>query len=555
MIMRERKALRVKLGRPGSRLAKALALLVSLPATDAAAQSQPAFPERTCFQIEAAPLTSGSALLDFGRIVELAHASRTDPSPVHVIRRSRGVFESNCTGSGRRPLDVELGGVDLRLLPVTMGTWLNTGYAEDRDNGLVWAGRGLSTSIAFGAIARWGPVTAGFIPEIAWQQNRDFELVPRSLPGYSSWLHPFYSNIDLPQRFGATSFATLDPWGQSFLRIDAMGLAAGFSHESLRIGPSIRNPILLGGSAPGFHHFFVGTARPLDLFVAQLELEAFIGRAEESDYFDERSANDRSDIAAFSFSVRPRGFNGLELGAARSLMYRPDSDAWWFGDLGAVDEFFHPDEENPRGNYISSVFARWVFKENSAEIHGEWTRNEPFAGLGDLIQEPDHAQGYTFGFQKWTAVGDGGGLRALAEWTALQERGEPRPGRQLVVYYTSSRQVQGQTHEGQMLGAGIGPGADAQFIALDYTRGRGYAGVFVERVRRNDVSRIAEWERRYFPFDHDAAVTGGLRGLFFAGPVSIGGSLSYSRRFSRDFLLDDSNLQLVTEVVWWPTGD
>lgn len=535
-------------GRAALRLALALSVAGAATATSAAGQEAGAAP--SCATTWLAHVTAGSAVRDLERVAELSHPAPRGQRSTHLIRQSRS--HASCPGTDALRWAMPVHDLTLRALPVTVGTWLNTGYAEDRNNGLVWAGRGWSSSLAGGVFARWGAVSAAFVPEVAWQENREFDVVPRSLPGFSPWIHAHYTAIDLPQRFGDDSFTTLDLVGQSFLRVDVRGFAAGYSHESLVIGPSIRNPILIGGSGPGFHHLFAGTARPLDLGPVRAEAQAFLGHLSESDYFDERPSNNRSSISGLSFSLRPDFFPGLEIGAAKLVTGRSDPSGGWFVNVDALGAVFTAGDPDARWHSMSSLFARFVFPEERAEIYGEWARSGPAAGIADLIQEPDHGQGYTFGFQKVTPIADGG-LRVQAEWTALQELGEPREGRPLVVYYTHRNQIQGHTQRGQMLGAGIGPGSDAQFVAADWLADRGYGGIFVERVRRNDASTTAHAERVWFPFDHDAALTGGVRGLVLLGPISIAGSLSYSRRYSRDFLGDDSNVQLVTELVWWPT--
>ncbi|HEX6588870.1 MAG TPA: hypothetical protein VF039_07605 [Longimicrobiales bacterium] len=531
-------------------LTRANACLVAVAALTAAlpsgiAAQAAALPDPACSQVRAAPLTSGSLVLDLARLDRLGDLSRAQPA--HVTRRSRDMLERDCAAGA--PLEIAASGVTLRVLPAAVGTWLNTGYAEDRNNGIVWAGRGLSASLAFGAVASWGALSAGFIPEAAWQQNREFELVPRTAPGFSPYVHAHYYEIDLPQRFGPESYGTFDPWGQSFVRVDAHGLAAGWSHEAFRVGPALRNPLLMSGSAGGFHHYFLGTSRPLDLWIATLDIELIAGHTDESEYFDERPGNDRTEFAMWALALDPRWVDGLSLGVASAFQYRPDAGR----RSDYLRGFFIPRQENLDGNQLLSLYARWIFPQSGAEIWAEWGRDDRFAGVyDDLLPESDHSQAYTVGFQKVTAIDDDADVRVQAELTALQEKGELRSGRPFAIWYTHSTIRQGYTHEGQILGAGIGPGADAQFIAVDYLRDTWFAGAFVERVRRNDGSAAALEDRKWYPYEHDVALTGGVRGLAHVGPFSLGGTLSLSRRLDRDFLADATNLQLVTEVTWWP---
>jgi len=468
-----------------------------------------------------------------------------------VRRASDPGAPGDCPEHAAAPL-FESGPVAIELVPLRVGTWVNGGYPDDRNNGFVWAGRGVSTAITGGVAAHVGPVSAGFIPGLAWQQNSDFEIVPRSSPGFPVYRNPFYSGIDYPQRMGEESFVEADWAGQSFLRVDAWGLAAGISHENLLVGPAIRNPIVLSATAPGFTHLFASTSRPLDLWIAELDLELVLGRVEESEHFDSVSTNDVSHLAIWSFSVSPRGLDGLEVGVARSYMFRPDDQDALF-DFGGLEGFFSlGSDSNLPGNELAALFGRWVFPEVGAEVYAEWARNDRFSGVtDDFIPEPDHSQAYLFGIQKVTEVGPGA-IRVEAELNHLQEKQETRHGRSPPVYYTHERVRQGYTNRGQILGAGIGPGADAQFIGVDWMDWWGYAGVFVERVRRNDASNAAIAARLDWPYEHDTELTGGVRGLFLWNGLSAAGSLGYSHRWDRDFLEDASSLRLTLEVSAWP---
>jgi len=158
------------------------------------------------------------------------------------------------------------------------------------------------------------------------------------------------------------------------------------------------------------------------------------------------------------------------------------------------------------------------------------------------------------GMQKVTTVSANASLRVAFEVVALQERAEERPNsRSLPVYYTHSEITQGYTHRGQLLGAWVGPGADAQFLAVDALLPNTMTGFFVERVRRADVSAAAYEARRFSPYDHDTEVTFGVRSLLF--PIdgfSLALGLARSFRYNRDFLHDDVNWSFEIETTWTP---
>lgn len=481
------------------------------------------------------------------RVYRLLEVTGAVPDRALGLRRPSDETALECAQAAEDPFVA--GPLALGLVPARSGVWYNSAYADDRDNGFVWGGRGVSALLSAGVTLEAGILRAAFIPAVAWQQNASFDLRSNPRPGFPDYTNPYYTGIDLPQRMGTESFGSVDVAGQSYVRADAFGLTAGIAHENFVVGPAARNPIVVSSSASGFMHGFLGTTRPFDIWIARLEGQIVVGRLEESDHFDDIAENDRSGLALWTLSARPRGLPGLQVGVARAYMSRPaNPDAPL--DLDGLSRVLAlGSESNLPGNELGSLFARWVMPAADAEIYVEWARDDRFAGAGeDFIPEPDHSQGWTVGFQKLTRT-EHGALRLEAEFNHLQEKQEFRPGRDLPVFYVHHEVRQGWTHRGQLLGAGIGPGADAQFLALDWMHEWGYAGLFLERVRRNDGSRAAIDARRDWPYEHDTEIMLGLRGFTtWRERVVVSGSFAYGRRWYRDFIDSPNAVRLGLEV-------
>lgn len=443
------------------------------------------------------------------------------------------------------------GGFQLRPTPASIRTTYNSGYPSGSNDRLLWAGRGASALVGAGVRARWGPVSVAVAPEVAFQQNADFEVREHSRSGYSPYADAFHSGIDLPQRFGPDSFVAASP-GQSYARVDLAGFGAGVSTENLWWGPGARYPLLMSSNAPGFPHLFAGTSRPVDIWIGTVEAEMTWGELRESAWFDENAGNDHTAFAGLAAAFSPRGLNGLSVGIVRAYQYR--SEDRWPRDAQPVLEVFGGSEVNRPGNELFSIFGRWVFPESGAEVYGEWGRDDRWYDFAELVQEPDHSQAYMLGFQKVTSLREATALRVHFEMIALQEMGELRSGsRPLPQWYTHSQVRQGYTHRGQILGSAVGPGGDAQFLGVDAIEGWGMAGLFVERIRRNDATAAALEGRRYWPREHDTELIFGLRGLYLAtSSLSVGGRVSRAHRYNREFLDDDRNIALVLEARWLP---
>lgn len=526
-------------------------------------------PARPCPDTVAVrPADIGDAVSDFARIAELAQRA---PLRSHLFRRlsSQPVVEL-CRSGGMlpwatRPSPVALAadGLQVELLPVHGLFYVNQNYASDRNNGALWTGRGPSAQVGTGVALRWGPVSAAFAPRIAYQRNGDFATLPTGIQGFSPYVHRWHGRrIDWPQRFGPEPFWTADP-GQSYVRIDAWGAALGVSTENLWWGPARRYPILLSNTAPGFPHVFLGTSRPVDVWIGHLAGEMLWGRLSESDYFDDNPANDHRLFAGLVLAFEPRGLPGLSLGFARSfLTYTRGYDV--------LDYVFEPytdvrnntrGPDNPLGdNQLLSLFLRWALPESGFEVYGEWAREDHWEDFEDLISEPDHSQAYMLGLQK-VLTRDGYWLRIYGELAHLGTSTTVRSGRPGVTFYTHSQVKQGYTQRGQLLGAWIGPGSDAQAIGADLFRHWGSVGLLVERVRYDADTFYDAWARYYAFHGHDVELTAAVRQLLFLGPVDLSWQLGYSFRRNRNYIgLDgvtwdfqsEANWSLELGLTWYP---
>lgn len=522
-----------------------VALVCALLPGDATGQQPAPMPITYCDIAAGQPTPLSGALQELLRMNEVS--TGTPSRPRSMVRPSDGFVRRECGAQFDGGPEWSLGPLRIGIIAPEISTRLNTGYPDDRNNGAAWAGRGLTSTVEAGVSARIGPLTAAFAPMWSYQQNRDFTTVVRERAGLSPYINRFYTHIDLPQRFGPDSYGTVDP-GQSFIRLDAFGATFGVSTENYWVGPAARNPILMSNTAPGFEHVFFGTSYPIDIWIARVSARGVLGRLRESEYFDENPDNDESRLAMWAIALQPRWLDGLEIGGSRVYLYRE-------GTIDGLDELlvlFKDSEQNLFGNELSSLFARWVMPSADAEVYAEWAREDRYAGwLEDLIPEPDHSQAYMIGLQKLSPIGDRR-LRVQAELTHLQEKVERRGGRPLPIFYVHHQIRQGYTNRGQLLGAAIGPGADAQFIGVDVVDDWGFAGLFVERVRRNDGSVEAIAARSSFPYSHDVELTAGLRGFLSWRDFAGWASASYSWRWLRDFIEDDRNAALELGVTWYP---
>jgi hypothetical protein len=442
------------------------------------------------------------------------------------------------------------------MLPVRVRTIYNSGYPLDVNNGAMWAGRGASGAVSAGGELRIGPFSAAVYPVLAFHQNREFQLTGPERAGYSRFTYAGHV-IDWPQRHGGSSFTVIDP-GQSYARLDAFGATVGVSTENMWLGPAQRMPLLMGSSAAGFPHAFLGTSRPLSVGIGRLEAQAYWGRLSESAWFDTDRGNDHTLIAGLSVVFEPAFARGLFLGGNRSYLAPMQGS-----DLASylVDPYVSV-RDNPAGdNQLFSLYARWALPQAGFEVYGEWAREDHWGEWLDLLSEPDHSQAYMLGFQK---VGTWGQrqLRWFGELVHLTAAAPLRGGRGVITFYTHAEVIQGYTHRGQLLGAWTGPGSDAQILGVEMSTPRRSSGLAIERVRFDADAYWNQWGRFYGETGHDVSLGALLRHAEHVGEFSIHAAVGFARRHNRNFAYYDgaqppnfqseSNVQLDLDLRWRP---
>ena len=477
---------------------------------------------------------------DLGRLIDLQD---TTSNASFVLRRAGRGYSGNACTAPRAVTDMALfhgttaPGTGLRLLAPELLVVGNSAYPRDWNDGVLWAGRGLNTALSAGAAVRWGAFSAALAPVVTWQSNSEFDIRPRPEPTRSEYGSAWSTAIDQPQRFGAGSFAGIDA-GQSYARVDVRGFGAGFSTENLRWGPSLRNPLLLSGTAGGFAHAFVETARPVDIWIGDVEFQLFWGRLTESEYFDDDPDNDHRMLAGALLALQPRVFDGLTIGAGRMQTL-----TWW-PELSLSDVVIGPYRDvssNPRDrggdNQLITAFFRFATAPDGMEAYGEWAREDHWDGWSGLLRNLDASQAWTLGLQKLVRL-DADALRLSAEVSHLSDalpiRFAQRGGG--VGFYTHSTVRQGHTHRGQLLGAPIGTGAESLFVGADYFWYGGRSSLSVERARYNDDVYNVQFAPYFGSHARDTEVTLRAGHLAALGPLSIDALIGWSLRYNRDLL-------------------
>lgn len=423
------------------------------------------------------------------------------------------------------------------VLPLDAQIVYNSAYPRDWNDGTLRSGVDWSIALTPGAEFRWDFLEAALAPVITTEMNGAYRLHDATIPGMSRFVHHMHGRfIDLPQRFGRSGDLRLD-LGQSYIRARSRYVVGGISTENIAWGPARRNPLLLSGTAPGFPHLFVESAAPLGVGIGRAEFQLLWGRLSESDYFDQNPDNDTRALTGLFAVFTPAGLDGLHLGAGYLHQQTLLDDT----DLG--DLLWRPFTGLPRDSAgqrrdlrLWGLYARWANAPGGLEVYGEWARQDTWKQWVQQLTAEDASQAWTLGVQRVLRRG-ANAVRLSAEFSHLSDAlPHASVGRGIHTYYVSPAVPQGHTHEGQLLGAPIGPGSESQFIGADFFWKHGRSSISVERVRYDADAYYAAWAQTHGPHGHDTEFSVRAGHAYVGRDFSIEAELGYSFRDSRSFL-------------------
>ena len=396
------------------------------------------------------------------------------------------------------------------VLPSTASTEFNSAFPWGSNDGAVWAGRGLTTSVQGGIAIAWGPATLVVNPIVFRAENTSFTLVPNGHTGNARFADPnFPGTIDLPQRFGNGAYSRFD-WGQTTLRVDAFGISAGMSTANQYWGPATTYPIILGNNAAGIPNLFLSTERPTDIWVAKVQARVEYGLESQSNFspvvgsdtfVDLSHPGTKRFMSGLVVTFSPSAIPALELGAARffhqawrgrvgSNELRSPFEGILKNSLPAGAELSGAGNIDAQKNQLATLFGRWVLPKSGFEMYAEYGHEDHNADLRDLESEPDHSRIAMVGFRKvfletgTTFSAIRGEYIDATDPTLARHRDEGG-----VYIHTVLRQ--GHTEYGQLLGAAAGIGSFAgAIIAWDHFGPDGRTTLFVQRNVANDGTTL-----------------------------------------------------------------
>lgn len=441
----------------------------------------------------------------------------------------------------------------LKLVSPDLFTSINTGYAHGMNDYGLWQGRGLNVRLTGGIKLDTQYLDITLAPEIWGSQNLPFAFTP-SAAAIESEFGYFTNNIDLVQRYGDAFYYELD-WGQSEIRFDWGAFTLGLSTQNIITGPAQVSPLIMSANAGGIPHIDTGL-RPVTTSWGEVELRFLWGISSESDFFDSDSSNDETFISMMALGYSPSFLPGLTLGFNR-VIQSPMAYLDWvtaltildptlrglgaYFDIGASYGYDNMDQK-------ASLTAEWEFPEVGFEVYGEFFR-EDYTNLRELWLLPEHTAGTVLGVQQAIPLSDNRGLLLRLETANMaQSRDyELYIGVNPAGYYTHHINEHGYTQNGQVIGTGIGPGGELQYIGLTYFDDWGKLTLMGQRIRNNidyvyDEAYNGAVDGTFDPATEslrdiiDTEITVGGSGLVFLGDWDLYGTIAFCYNLNKNYI-------------------
>jgi hypothetical protein len=439
------------------------------------------------------------------------------------------------------------------LEPVLAGTW-NSSIPHSLNDGAMWAGRGLSTSMIAGARVQLPRIVLTIAPQLTRSENRSFPFIPAPPRDRSRFASPWFSgpiSADLPTRFGTIPYRRVDA-GESSAEIQLGAMLLGVTNASQWWGPGIRNALVMSNNAAGIPQGFVRTRRPISTRLGLIEGHLLLGGLTESPFFDENELNNLRSISAGVITIRPAVDTGLTLGVERAVYAvagRARLSQLLPHALDVLIDWKQPGlGAEASADQLLGFFARWAFPGAGLAAHAEWARLRLPQGLREVLVEPQRTIGYTVGLEWARAFAESTHLRIQMEATMLEQT-PPRVAVPYWSFYASPFVRAGYTQQGQVIGAAIGPGSSSQFIGATWLARGTELGWALGRVRWTDDAYYLQ-PSGFAYHSHDISLWTELTGRYDMRYVRL--EAGFTRTYRMNYLFQTKNLYTVgTDFDVW----
>lgn len=389
------------------------------------------------------------------------------------------------------------------LMPAVYKTQYNSEYAFGVNDGAFIPNRGFQHILSAGAYIEYGNFSLQFQPEYLTAENQDYIGFPIEHQATVLFYYEYMNRIDMPEQFGTGPYNKFY-LGQSSLRYNFEDVSIGVSTENLWWGPGRRNSLILGNNAPGFLHATINTRKPIQTQVGSFEGQLISGFLESTEflpplpdysiqqnpvYVPKREDGNRY-LSGLVLTYQPKWVPGLFVGySSVNHMYRSDVET--FGDMipifnGRKGLYSVEDPIKDKRQQFSSGFFRWMSPQGRFEFYGEYGTRGNSVRLNDFLVTPESGRAFTFGFSHLVKFNKSDSYFQISSEMTQTGQTLREDIRDLKTWYIHDHVKHGYTQNGQVLGAGNGPGSNVIFIEFAWVKGFNRLGFQMERIVYNN---------------------------------------------------------------------
>jgi len=166
------------------------------------------------------------------------------------------------------------------------------------------------------------------------------------------------------------------------------------------------------------------------------------------------------------------------------------------------------------------------------------------------VQIPEHTVFYTVGGAQTFEINRQRGFLLRLELSNLEvsrSQNLIRDSDIVANYYYHHKVIHGYTNNGQILGAGIGPGSDSQFFSITYYDTWGSVEMYLFRQNK-DKTFVYNDTSTYSQNNLNAEICFGLKGLIFLGPIDLSTEIVFINERSNLYIEDNDFIQFHGEL-------
>ncbi len=393
-------------------------------------------------------------------------------------------------------------GIAFKLLPIVNKLQYVGDHPYEWNDGVMIPAKGWQQYLNAGINFKWKQFELQMAPEMVAAQNLNFEGFGEEMDE-THWrdYYRFNNFIEQPEQFGKGQYNQFF-FGQSFLKYNFKNTTISISTANKWWGPSKRNTLILSNNAGGFPHLSIANKKPIQTIVGSFNYELIWGLLKNGNWQPAQPSKtfrgnklyvpkpDTSRMfQGFNINYTPKWFKNLTLGVAQSFVQYTNQVADIMQFI-PIKNIVHPfPNDLPNKPIILTAFNfNYQLPAANARFYGEFGWNLTHTSFRNWVLQPDKGIGSVLGFSKIFPTTKQHYWEFLAEMTnlQLQTRAEQFSSGAPPSWYLGADVVQGYTHNGQLLGAGIGPGATSQTIELNWRSAKNRIGISAERRLHNN---------------------------------------------------------------------